>query len=101
MINNSDKIFHKFIKYCDLPLAIYSEIVAHLEQIPHLNVDLVIEDPEDFDYYRSQIKGIYVSGKLEHDEFLLLQSILKYYEKYYEEFKQVQSDLCPKLDLQD
>jgi len=97
MINNSDKTYHKFIKYYDLPLAIYSEIVAHLEQIPHLNVDLVIQDAEDFDYYRSQIKGISISGKLKHDEFLLMQSILE----YYEEFRQVQSDLYPKLDSQD
>ncbi|NET56129.1 MAG: hypothetical protein F6K47_08125 [Symploca sp. SIO2E6] len=41
-----------------LPLAIYRELAAHLRQVPGVEVDLLPQKSQKFDYYQSQVGGL-------------------------------------------
>jgi hypothetical protein len=78
-----NQIYQKEISYPDLPLAIYTEIAAHLEQVDGLTVELIPEDRLDFAYHHSQLKGLRIQTQSDPQELPLLQSILDYYNELY------------------
>jgi len=86
-MNQSKDDQQEIISYPDLPLAIYLEIAAHLEQVDGLSVELLPEDRPDFAYQRSQIKGFKIHG--DPLDRPLLKSILDYYNQLYSSYKQL------------
>lgn len=49
------------IEFAGLPLAVYREIAAHLRQVEGVEVELIPQSSQQFDYNQSQISGIYIS----------------------------------------
>jgi hypothetical protein len=43
-----------------LPLAIYREIAAHLRQVQGIEVDLLPQTSQQFDYHQSQVGGLQI-----------------------------------------
>jgi len=77
--------FSETISYSNLPLAIYLEIAAHLEQISGVRVQIVPEDQPKFAYHHSQAKGMIINAAEEISpvQKKLMQSILDYYTSLY------------------
>ena len=49
------------IEFPGLPLAVYKEIAAHLRQVEGVEVDLIPQSSQQFDYNQSQIDGLSIS----------------------------------------
>jgi hypothetical protein len=69
------------IRYPNLPLAVYREIAAHLNQIEGVTTELLPQDTQHFDYSHSQVGWLRIQhpkalGKEDRDR---LQQILNYY----------------------
>lgn len=78
---NTPQPLQKAIAYPHLPLAVYREIAAHLQQIEGVTVELLPQDAPFFDYAQSQIKALkiaYFQGLTETQQEQL-KSILDYY----------------------
>ena len=80
----SAKPTEKIITYPKLPLALYREIAAHLQQVQGIKIRLVTQSnsPEQtFDYYQSQVKGLLIeyNSDLEVDAREKVEKILDYY----------------------
>ncbi|MGK7930019.1 MAG: hypothetical protein AB4041_01105 [Microcystaceae cyanobacterium] len=73
------------ITYPYLPLAVYREIAAHLQQIEGVMVELLPQDAPSFDYAQSQIKALILttSKPLTETQQDQIQSILDYYSKIH------------------
>lgn len=73
------------IEFAGLPLAVYREIAAHLRQIEGVEVDLIPQSSQQFDYNQSQIGGLSVSwaanSSLESRQ--QVNQILAYYQNRY------------------
>ena len=73
------------IEFARLPLAVYQELAAHLRQVEGVEVDLIPQKSQQFDYDRSQIGGLWI----EYTETSSVQSqqrveqILAYYQNRY------------------
>ncbi|MDB9312785.1 hypothetical protein PN462_06705 [Spirulina sp. CS-785/01] len=48
--------------YPDLPLMVYREIAAHLQQVESVTVKLLPQSSQEFSYQHSQIEGLEVTG---------------------------------------
>lgn len=73
------------IEFADLPLAVYREIAAHLRQVEGVEVSLIPQTSQQFDYNQSQICGLwleYASGSSK-DSRQRVQQILTYYHNRY------------------
>ena len=74
-------------KFClpQLPLAIYREIAAHLRQIQGVEVGLVTQQSEDFDYLQSQIDHLWLEypSTLPASDKQRLQEILAHYTRIH------------------
>jgi len=46
------------LRYPGLPLAVYREVAAHLEQVSFVKVQLLPQTSQTFDYHRSQVGGL-------------------------------------------
>jgi Zn-finger nucleic acid-binding protein len=44
----------------DLPLAVYREVVAHLQQVTGVEVGVISQTSEEFDYNQSQVGGLWI-----------------------------------------
>ena len=70
-------------KFCipQLPLAVYREIAAHLRQIQGIEVGLVTQQSQNFDYLQSQIDHLWLEypSELAAMEKQRLEEILAYY----------------------
>jgi hypothetical protein len=67
-----------------LPLAVYLELVAHLQQLAGVRAELLPQTDRTFDYRQSQVGGILVdfsSAKLSDQQ--RAQEILDYYGRRY------------------
>jgi hypothetical protein len=67
-----------------LPLAVYLELVAHLQQLAGVRAELLPQTDRTFDYRQSQVGGILVdlsSAKLPDQQ--RAQEILDYYGRRY------------------
>ncbi|OUL30568.1 hypothetical protein [Nostoc sp. 106C] len=73
------------IEFAGLPLAVYREIAAHLRQIEGLEVGLIPQSSQQFDYHQSQIEGLWISWVSNHTSTgrQLVQQILAYYQNRY------------------
>ncbi|MBD2353800.1 hypothetical protein H6G41_04040 [Tolypothrix sp. FACHB-123] len=73
------------IEFAGLPLAVYREIAAHLRQVEGLEVGLIPQSSLQFDYYQSQIEGLWLSWKSNptSENRQLVQQILAYYRNRY------------------
>jgi hypothetical protein len=69
------------IVYPALPLAVYREIAAHLEQITGVRVTLQPRRFDRFDYCQSQIESlvIHYTAEFEDNDSALVTAILDYY----------------------
>ncbi len=66
-----------------LPLAVYREIKAHLQQVDGVDVDLLEQTTQEFDYLQSQVGGLWLKYLPDDDREDKVQSILNYYESKY------------------
>jgi len=72
----------KKIKIPSLPLAVYREIAAHLQQLNPVTVEIVPQSSSEFNYLQSQVEGLILRycSNLSAQESKRLQEILNYYE---------------------
>ncbi|ACK68720.1 conserved hypothetical protein [Gloeothece citriformis PCC 7424] len=84
------------IIYPSLPLAVYRELAAHLEQIEGITTQLIPQTSEQFDYNDSQIRGILIDSApdLEERSRQQVKKILDYYARRYGQYKR---DSSPEL----
>lgn len=73
------------IEFAGLPLAVYREIAAHLRQVEGVEVSLISQTSQEFDYNQSQINGLWIeytpnSGA---QGWQRVQEILTYYHNRY------------------
>lgn len=75
----------EIINYPQLPLAIYREVAAHLQQIRGLKAELTPQTSTQFDYAQSQIESVRIEypAELPDQEQQYLESILNYYARKY------------------
>jgi hypothetical protein len=73
------------IEFAGLPLAVYREIAAHLRQITGVEVDLIPQSSQQFDYNQSQIGGLSISWTANSglESRQQVNHILAYYQDRY------------------
>jgi hypothetical protein len=73
------------IEFAGLPLAVYREIAAHLHQVQGVEVDLIPQSSQQFDYNQSQIGGLSLSWTANSDleSRQRVNQILAYYQNRY------------------
>ncbi|BAY45739.1 hypothetical protein SAMD00079811_33460 [Scytonema sp. HK-05] len=73
------------IEFAGLPLAVYREIAAHLRQLEGVEVNLIPQTSQQFDYNQSQIAGLWISYTPEcgAQSRQRVQQILTYYRSRY------------------
>ncbi|MDZ8052097.1 MAG: hypothetical protein RMX68_001170 [Aulosira sp. ZfuVER01] len=73
------------IEFAGLPLAVYREIAAHLRQVEGLEVSLIPQSSQQFDYHQSQIEGLWISWVSKPTSAVRqrVQQILAYYQNRY------------------
>jgi hypothetical protein len=71
--------------YQRLPLAVYREIAAHLQQVEGVEVELIPQSTQKFDYDESQIGGLQIKylDNLEPFGEQRVEEILAYYSQLY------------------
>ena len=77
------------IAYPQLPLAVYREVSAHLQQIESVKTVLIPQSSSQCDYAQSQIEAIQIeySVDLSSQEKQYLESIVEYYGQKYGEYQ--------------
>lgn len=73
------------ISYAGLPLAVYREISAHLQQIEGVKTQIIPQQSREFDYQQSQVNGLLIQYEKNLDKFCQdrLKEILNYYAEKY------------------
>ncbi|MCG6133302.1 MAG: hypothetical protein MET45_01325 [Nostoc sp. LLA-1] len=73
------------IEFTGLPLAVYREIAAHLRQVEGVEVALIPQSSQQFDYDQSQIDGLWISWQPNSgsESRHRVQQILAYYQNRY------------------
>ncbi|BDI18353.1 hypothetical protein ANSO36C_41550 [Nostoc cf. commune SO-36] len=73
------------IEFAGLPLAVYREIAAHLRQVEGVEVDLIPQSSQEFDYNQSQIGGLSLSWAANSglESRQRVNQILAYYQNRY------------------
>ncbi|MBD2518184.1 hypothetical protein H6G93_25040 [Nostoc sp. FACHB-973] len=73
------------IEFPGLPLAVYREIAAHLRQVEGVEVDLIPQSSQQFDYNQSQIGGLRLtrSANSTLESRQRVNQILAYYQDRY------------------
>jgi hypothetical protein len=68
-----------------MPLAVYRELAAHLRQVTGVEVELLPQTSQTFDYQQSQVGGLvlHYGSEIGGAERELVGRILAYYEKRY------------------
>jgi hypothetical protein len=67
-----------------LPLAVYYEIAAHLQQLSGIQVEILPQTAPNFDYLQSQVGGISINcSKLSVVDRTKADEILDYYHQRY------------------
>jgi len=77
------------IAYPQLPLAVYREISAHLQQIKGVKTILIPQSSAQFDYAQSQIENVQIEYPvdLSSQEKQYLEGILEYYGQKYGKYQ--------------
>lgn len=80
------------IEFPELPLAVYSEIAAHLRQVDGVAAGLYPAAPSNFDYRHSQIGSLWIeydrTANIVASQARVAQ-ILAYYQNRYGAFRQL------------
>lgn len=78
------------ISYAGLPLAVYREISAHLQQIEGVKTEIIPQQSRAFDYQQSQVNGLLIQYEKDLDKFCQdrLKEILNYYAEKYRDTNQ-------------
>lgn len=73
------------IEFAGLPLAVYREIAVHLRQVEGVEVDLIPQSSQEFDYNQSQIGGLWISWTANSglESRQRVNEILTYYQNRY------------------
>ncbi len=73
------------IEFAGLPLAVYREIAAHLRQVEGVEVGLIPQSSQKFDYHQSQIDGLWINWTSNSTSASRqrVQQILAYYQNRY------------------
>lgn len=68
-----------------LPVAVYREVVAHLQQLDSITVDLLPQSAQTFDYSQSQVGGLVLQYTPDANATTVqrVQQILAYYGDRY------------------
>lgn len=68
-----------------MPLAIYREVAAHLRQIEGVNTGLLEQQSQRFNYFQSQVRGIWIEHPqpLPTDSQEQMEIILDHYAQSY------------------
>jgi hypothetical protein len=67
-----------------LPLAVYYEIAAHLQQLSGIQVEILPQTDPNFDYLQSQIGGLSIDcSKLSVVDRARVNEIIEYYHQRY------------------
>jgi hypothetical protein len=53
----------EMIAWSKMPLSVYREVVAHLRQVSGVEVELLPQTAQQFDYALSQVGGLRISGE--------------------------------------
>lgn len=72
--------------YCPrLPLAVYREVAAHLRQVSGVEAGLLAQRSQQFDYYQSQIGGVWIryTASADATSQRRVEQILAYYGDRY------------------
>jgi hypothetical protein len=74
------------IEFAGLPLAVYREIAAHLRQVEGIDVDLIPQSSQQFDYNQSQIGSLSISWTANSgsQSRQRVNQILAYYQNRYQ-----------------
>ncbi|UBF24794.1 hypothetical protein K9N68_24500 [Kovacikia minuta CCNUW1] len=82
------------IRYPELPLAVYREVAAHLEQVDRVKTELVSQQSQQFDYRLSQVDSLWVQHPDDLDSTCRkrVEQILAYYSDRYGAWEVVESD---------
>jgi len=74
-----------------LPLAVYREIAAHLRQIRGIDVELLPQPAQTFDYGDSQVGGLWIRYTESPDQvdYHQLEEILGYYGERHGAWQQI------------
>ena len=73
------------VQWQNLPLAIYREIAAHLQQVPGVQTKLLPQRSEQFDYHQSQVGSLQIQydSEIEPAGRQRVDQILAYYSDRY------------------
>jgi hypothetical protein len=76
-----------------LPLAVYREIAAHLQQIDGINVEFLAQIEREFSYLGSQLGGLKVTGieNMSDRDRHTFDRILNYYAARYDAWESISS----------
>ena len=66
-----------------LPLAVYREVAAHLQQITGVEVELLRQQSIEFDYTQSQVAGIRIRHQEYPECYARVEQVLGYYGDRY------------------
>jgi hypothetical protein len=71
-----------------LPLAVYREIAAHLQQVEGIETELIARSAPEFDYDESQIAGLQIkyADEIEAGDRNRVEAILAYYSQLHGEW---------------
>jgi hypothetical protein len=74
-----------------LPLAVYREVAAHLQQVDGVNTGLLPQPSQTFDYAQSQVGGLWIEYTKAADAATdqRVQQILNYYSDRYGAWEQI------------
>jgi hypothetical protein len=73
------------IEFPGLPLAVYREIIAHLQQVTGVRADVIPQLSQDFDYTKSQIAGLLIrfTADTTPECRSKVKEVLAYYQERY------------------
>ncbi|AFY71165.1 hypothetical protein Pse7367_2912 [Thalassoporum mexicanum PCC 7367] len=85
LVSNTQQKFRVEYAPKQLPLAVYRELAAHLDQVESIATELIWADRQEFDYADSQIAGIEIKFmQVGSDrQYALVESILNYYGSWH------------------
>jgi hypothetical protein len=75
-----------WVRRADLPLVVYREIAAHLNQVEGVQTELIPQNSQQFDYSLSQIDSLrifYLSDAVSLGSRERVQQVLAYYSDRY------------------
>ena len=71
------------IRLAQMPLAVYREVSAHLEQVERVQTELVPQTSQQFDYSLSQIDSLWIDQPDDAAADQRVSQILAYYSDRY------------------